>query len=78
MARAVMFLSRRQNHRHRLGMDRPDNAVRHGRQEAIEQMLALNRIGLRAKWAPRAWSSHDDLLTAEWLQRAGISVTNSS
>ena len=22
----------------------------------------------------RAWSSHDDLLTAEWLQRAGIAV----
>ena len=31
-----------------LAKDRPDNAVRHGRQEAIEQMLALNRIGLRA------------------------------
>jgi predicted P-loop ATPase len=25
-------------------------------------------------WISRAWSSHDDLLTAEWLQRAGISV----
>jgi predicted P-loop ATPase len=25
-------------------------------------------------WLSRAWSSHDDLLTAEWLQRAGISV----
>jgi predicted P-loop ATPase len=23
---------------------------------------------------PRAWSDHDDLLTAEWLQRAGIAV----
>jgi len=26
------------------------------------------------EWIPRAWSSHDDLLTAEWLQRAGIAV----
>jgi predicted P-loop ATPase len=26
------------------------------------------------EWVPRAWSSHDDLLTAEWLQRAGIAV----
>jgi predicted P-loop ATPase len=25
-------------------------------------------------WTTRAWSSHDDLLTAEWLQRAGIAV----
>jgi predicted P-loop ATPase len=25
-------------------------------------------------WVSRAWSSHDDLLAAEWLQRAGISV----
>ena len=25
-------------------------------------------------WVPRAWSTHDDLLTAEWLQRNGISV----
>jgi predicted P-loop ATPase len=27
------------------------------------------------EWIPRAWASHDDLLTAEWLQRAGISVS---
>ena len=26
------------------------------------------------EWIPRVWSSHDDLLTAEWLQRAGIAV----
>ena len=26
------------------------------------------------EWIPRAWQSHDDLLTAEWLQRAGIAV----
>ncbi len=26
------------------------------------------------EWTPRAWASHDDLLTAEWLQRQGISV----
>jgi predicted P-loop ATPase len=26
------------------------------------------------EWIPRAWASHDDLLTAEWLQRAGIAV----
>jgi predicted P-loop ATPase len=26
------------------------------------------------QWVPRAWASHDDLLTAEWLQRAGIAV----
>ncbi|MBR1156012.1 virulence-associated E family protein [Bradyrhizobium sp. JYMT SZCCT0428] len=26
------------------------------------------------EWAPRVWASHDDLLTAEWLQRAGIAV----
>src|SRR5258706_6100480 len=25
-------------------------------------------------WATRAWSSHDFLLAAEWLQRNGISV----
>lgn len=29
-------------------------------------------MGLR--WTSRAWSSHDDLLTAEWLQRKDISV----
>src|SRR5512140_2471269 len=29
-------------------------------------------MGLR--WNNRAWSSHDDLLTAEWLQRKDISV----
>jgi predicted P-loop ATPase len=26
------------------------------------------------QWTTRAWSSHDDLLAAEWLQRNGISV----
>jgi predicted P-loop ATPase len=26
------------------------------------------------QWIPQAWSSHDDLLTAEWLQRNSISV----
>jgi predicted P-loop ATPase len=26
------------------------------------------------EWIPRVWASHDDLLTAEWLQRAGIAV----
>ena len=26
------------------------------------------------KWVSRAWSPHDDLLTADWLQRAGIAV----
>ena len=26
------------------------------------------------EWVSRAWSPHDDLLTADWLQRAGIAV----
>jgi predicted P-loop ATPase len=26
------------------------------------------------EWVQRAWTSHDDLLTADWLQRNGISV----
>jgi predicted P-loop ATPase len=26
-------------------------------------------------WTPRHWTSHDDLLTAEWLQRNGVVVT---
>ena len=25
-------------------------------------------------WSQRTWSSHDDLLATEWLQRAGIAV----
>jgi hypothetical protein len=29
--------------------------------------------GIRS-WIQRPWTSHDDLLTAEWLQREGISV----
>jgi predicted P-loop ATPase len=29
-------------------------------------------------WVSRAWSSHDDLLTAEWLQRSGISVNTAT
>src|SRR5207248_120833 len=27
-----------------------------------------------SKWVTRAWSDHDDLLTTDWLQKAGISV----
>jgi predicted P-loop ATPase len=29
-------------------------------------------------WVSRAWSSHDDLLTAEWLQHNGISVNTAT
>lgn len=29
-------------------------------------------------WVSRAWSSHDDLLTAEWLQRNGVSVNTAT
>ena len=29
-------------------------------------------------WTSRAWSSHDDLLTAEWRQRNGISVNTAT
>jgi predicted P-loop ATPase len=31
-----------------------------------------------AEWEPRAWLSHDDLLTADWLQRNGISVNTAT
>src|SRR6478735_2737349 len=30
------------------------------------------------QWATRAWSSHDDLLAAEWLQRSSISVNTAT
>lgn len=30
------------------------------------------------QWDTRAWSPHDDLLTAEWLQRRGISVNTAT
>jgi predicted P-loop ATPase len=30
------------------------------------------------QWATRAWSPHDDLLAAEWLQRSGISVNTAT
>jgi predicted P-loop ATPase len=30
------------------------------------------------QWATRAWSSHDDLLAAEWLQRSGIAVNTAT
>jgi predicted P-loop ATPase len=40
--------------------------------EAIVSDAPPWHMGLQ--WATRAWSSHDDLLAAEWLQRNGISV----
>jgi hypothetical protein len=36
------------DHRHRLRMDRPNDAVRCSRQEAVEQVAAFDRVGFRA------------------------------
>jgi hypothetical protein len=44
----VALFSGRQDHRHRLCMDRPDDIVRFSRQEAVEQMPAFDRICLGA------------------------------
>jgi hypothetical protein len=44
----VALLVGRQDHGHRLGMDRRDNSVRRGRQEAIDKVRTRNRFGLGA------------------------------
>ena len=30
------------------------------------------------EWQPRAWTSHDDLLATDWLQRQGIAVSSAT
>jgi predicted P-loop ATPase len=33
---------------------------------------------MELEWIPRAWSSHDDLLATDWLQRQGIAVNSNT
>jgi len=42
----VVLLGSRQDHRHCLGMDRLDDGVRRGRQEAVDEMRPRDRLGL--------------------------------
>jgi Phage integrase family len=44
----LAFLVGRQDHRHRLGMDRLDDRVRRGRQKAVDEVRAGDRLRLRA------------------------------
>ena len=48
----VALLVRRQDHRHRFGVDRLRHGVRRGGQEAIDQMRSGHRLGLGARPVP--------------------------